>query len=232
MPGTVGDASDTTQGGAVKSEPSTASTGMGFTQSKRRTVVAKASAGRKSVAVHMENVINLPDFVKWAERYHSHLVCLWRKLDRDGSMSLAKREFVTGLKDLKFPGNPEVLWALFDRDGTGTISFLEFAPEQGLDLARWKMWAVSKFGSVQGLFRFMDQDKSGTVSIREFKQACIAAGLPSQLKDSIETLFQMVDDPNDKSGRGGLTENELAFLDVWNLHRTCGRSLTMQLPKR
>jgi len=130
-------------------------------------------------------------------------------------MSLIKREFLLGLKELRYPGNAEQLWGNFDRDGTGNISFMEFVPEDALDLARFKAWVLQKFGGFQELFRVFDNDKNGKLSFDEFEQACHREGLPDRLKDSVETLFALVADPKRKRGMDVITMDDLVFLEKW-----------------
>lgn len=159
--------------------------------------------------------IHVGDFLKWVDANHMTLVGLWRQLDQDGSMSLHKMEFFRGLRKLRYRGDLEKLWQNLDRDDTGILSFLEFAPENAMDLARFKQWALERFGSLQQLYRFMDGDHNGKVTFHEFRQCCISEGLPKSLHSSLGTLFQLVDDPQDASSRGTITETELQFLEVW-----------------
>jgi Ca2+-binding EF-hand superfamily protein len=154
----------------------------------------------------------LKEFADWATQQYSSLVAVWRKLDKDGSMSLHKKEFMLGLKDLRYPGDAGQLWGAFDRDQTGTVSFLEFAPENALDLARWKAWALAKFGSIRGLFHALDKDKNGKISFAEFTEACQREGLPDRLKESVDVLFTLVADARHKDV---ITGGKLDFLDVW-----------------
>lgn len=156
----------------------------------------------------------LGKFMAWAKAQHGHLVRLWHKLDTDGSMLLHKGEFVQGLKRLHYTGNAERLWRSLDRDTTGNISFMEFAPEAALELARFKRWAVKTFGNMHELFQALDHDRSGAISYKEFLDACGRLGLPEEMHDTIVTLFLLLDyDSND--GKGSISAEEMSFLDVW-----------------
>jgi len=180
-------------------------------QMKQVNATSKIPAGLSE----FKNQLHVGDFLKWVEAQNLNLVRIWRKLDKDGSMSLTKTEFLTGLRSLRYQGNLQKLWDSLDRDDTGSLSFLEFAPEHAMDLARLKQWALEKFGSLHGLFKAMDNDNNGKVSLPEFASACVQLGLPKRLHDSIGVLFQILDDPEDDAGRGFLSEDELSFLDVW-----------------
>jgi len=153
--------------------------------------------------------------IDWAESKSMNLVSLWRILDQDGSMTLYKREFSQGLRDLDYGGHLDHLWEALDRDTTGLISFMEFDPEHALDLARFKGWAVKEFGSMRQLLRAMDSDRNGKVSYDEFKSFCDDRGLPDKLKPSVRTLFLLIDDPSDLETRDTLTEDEVDFVDAW-----------------
>jgi len=107
------------------------------------------------------------------------------------------------------------LWRSLDTDHTGTLSFTEFAPENALDLARFKQWAVETFGSMHEMYLALDTDGNGKVTFDEFSRACSSHGLPARLQESMKTLFLLVDDPNDYSSRGVITEDEIMFLDAW-----------------
>merc|ERR1712070_370519 len=99
-------------------------------------------------------------------------------------MTISKNEFTQGLTSLGYSARKLVeLWVCLDRDYTGSLSFMEFAPEHALDLARFKHWFETTFGSVQNLFKALDTDGNGRLSIEEFKAACTMKGLPTWLKE-------------------------------------------------
>lgn len=154
-------------------------------------------------------------FLKWCQKNKTHLVSVWRRLDKDGSMSLHRMEFIRGMRDIRYDGDVEKLWSQFDSDHTGTLSFTEFAPENALDLARFKQWAVNQFGSLQAAFRCFDADRSGSITLEEFTDAVNQQeGFPDHLAKSVELLFLLLDDGKDNSSLT-ITEDELLFLDRW-----------------
>merc|ERR1712232_738146 len=154
-------------------------------------------------------------FIEWCDKVHSNAVVVWRKLDRDQSMNLHKREFLLGLKALKYDGNADYIFNLLDRDKTGMVSFLEFVPEIALELARFRHWAVETFGSIDQMFIAMDNDGSGTVTFSEFAAGCHRRNLPAQLKDSLEAVFQVVDTDHTPGSAGTITAAEIHFLSTW-----------------
>jgi len=156
-------------------------------------------------------------FRHWCQAKRMNLVTLWRKLDVDGNMTLHKHEFIKGLAMLDYGSNKDrqQLWDQLDRDTSGSISFMEFAPEHAIDLARFKNWVTEKFGSIKALFRIMDGDGNGKISLQEFAQACQSHGMPQQQRDSIQKLFMLIDNCDRKADVGTITEAELGFLDVW-----------------
>jgi len=129
-------------------------------------------------------------------------------------MYLHKAEFFQGMKRLMYPGHIERLWTSFDRDTTGTVSFIEFAPEAALDLARFKRWMDKQFNGARGLFVALDRDRSGQVSFNEFSKACPLLGLPDRLQESIATLFLLLDHEEGR-GQQQISYDELCFLDKW-----------------
>lgn len=189
-------------------------------QAEQRRLAARAKQMMAQGMGHLQHERTAVDFVKWVVEFHGNLVRVWRKLDKSGDMNLTRNEFFIGLKRLRHQNELKKidlnqLWQLLDRDGTGLISFFEFAPEIAMDLARLKQWGIDEFGSMRGLFNAMDVDGSGKVSLHEFKEEGKRLGLPERLHKSAATLFQMLDDGEDEHDRGLLTMDELAFLDEW-----------------
>jgi len=171
-------------------------------------------AAKKQLEIQGDTEIT-KQFAEWCNKKHTHVVGVWRLLDSDKNMVVGKHEFLQGMRKLDYPGCLEALWSSLDRDHTGSLSFMEFAPEHALDLARFKHWAVECFGSVKASFKALDADGNGRLTFEEFNASCLSEGLPSHLKDSIRMLFLLVDDPNDYSSRGTITSDEMVFLDTW-----------------
>jgi len=172
------------------------------------------TSAKKQLHIQVENSVS-QQFADWCHTKFTHVVAVWRLLDADHNMTVGRNEFMQGLRTLGYPYSLDELWLNLDRDHTGSLCFMEFAPEHALDLARFKHWAVETFGSIQNTFKALDTDGNGRLSFEEFKAACSHQGLPERLKESIRMLFLLVDDPSDYSSRGTLTVDEIIFLDVW-----------------
>jgi len=168
-------------------------------------------------ANHLADLPSAPSyrhFYQWCEMKNLHLVALWHRLDTNDNMSLHKMEFVSGLKELRYDGDIELLWSHMDQDHTQTVSFFEFAPEHALELSCFKCWAENRFGSVQAAFSTLDVNGDGRITLPEFKSGCVASGLPELLVPTLQTLFIMLDS-GDRKGKGTITKDELAYLDAW-----------------
>jgi len=156
----------------------------------------------------------LMQFQEWAEVEYGHMLALWRHLDKDGSMTITKAEFLKGVKEMGDPRKAAILWSIFDSDGTGCLSISEFVPVAALQLARFRHWAIQKFGTVQGGFRYFDHDRNGKMTMQEFVHGCQAEDFPSELHGSVRALFAIMDDGRG-AGKTIITEDEMAFLDAW-----------------
>lgn len=161
-----------------------------------------------------EKQVPLLHFQEWGEAKYGHMLALWRKLDKDGGMTITKAEFLKGVNDLNYPGKAATLWSIYDSDHTGLLTITEFVPVAALQLAKFKHWADEKFGSVQNGFHHFDNDHNGKMTMQEFVQGCHAQDFPSELKDSVQALFAVMDDGRG-AGKANVTADEMAFLDAW-----------------
>jgi len=157
----------------------------------------------------------LLEFLRWCESKHGHLVNTWRKLDKDGNMTLSKTEFLTALRDMGYTKDVQKLWSQLDADSGGSVSFIQFVPDLAIDLARFKHWAEQQFGGLRLAFRAFDRDGNGKLTFKEFLQACGRFGLWPKLKEIVHVVFVMLDDGNFAHSRGEIVEQELEFLDRW-----------------
>jgi len=98
----------------------------------------------------------------------NYLVSVFQKVDKDRSGAIDARELQSALSNGNWtPFNPEtvrLMIGMFDKKGTGTISFEEFG-------SLWKY--VTDW---QQCFRSFDQDNSGSISKPELKTAVTAFG--------------------------------------------------------
>lgn len=155
------------------------------------------------------------DFAEWCDKKHGGLSVVWRRLDVKGKMSLTKADFLKGFKTLQYMGSSNDLWLSLDRDKTGMVSFTEFDPEDALVLARFKHWVELKFVNIDTAFKFLDTEKNGSVSYREFERGCSKERLPPAVKDSLKQIFQLLDNAGNKATKGNITVEEIAFLESW-----------------
>lgn len=154
------------------------------------------------------------DFASWCVEKHQHLLFLWRKLDKNGSMSLTKQEFLVGMRQLRYEGDLDELWLKLDADDSGMVSLFEFAPEQALELAQFKQWANDHFGSIAKAFRLLVKGHGSRVSFEDFSAACISKGLPEHLHHSMRTIFMATLDHSQVKGMA-VSGFPLRCLDEW-----------------
>jgi len=121
-----------------------------------------------------------------------------------------------GLKDLAWKNDSKALWNILNRDHMNIISLFHYAPEAAFDLAEFKIWAKSRYGSVSAAYRIIDADRSGKVTFEEFSSVLKREGVPANLARNLRLLFSLL---NDGAGGGGrvLLESEVVFLDTWQL---------------
>mmetsp|Transcript_40433 Transcript_40433/g.106704 ORF Transcript_40433/g.106704 Transcript_40433/m.106704 type:complete len:565 (+) Transcript_40433:3-1697(+) len=156
------------------------------------------------------------EFAAWCVSKYKHLVCLWCELDSERKMLLPKSEFIKGMRELQYEGDLEQLWGILDRDASGSISFLEFCPEDALELAQFKSWVSDRFGTATAALGEMDRDGDGYVSFSEFSAFCKRHGYPSHLERSFEILYQVIAAQGASSEENRLTERELGYIDAWD----------------
>lgn len=176
--------------------------------------VRRSSLKRLPAGLAPEKEAQVILFQDWCESKYGQMITLWRKLDKDGNMTLSKAEFLKGLKELNFPGKPSLLWSILDSDTTGLITITEFVPVAALQLAKFKHWADERFGSVQKAFHHFDSDRNGKMTMQEFIRGCNGQDFPADLKGSIQALFDVMDDSR-SMGKALITAEEISFLDAW-----------------
>ncbi|CAE7418102.1 unnamed protein product [Symbiodinium natans] len=141
------------------------------------------------------------------EKY-GHLLRAWRQaMDKDNSNTCNWYEFLAASRSLKFAGDVAGAWLHFDKDLSGSISLAEIDPQSNDMLVEFKKWADGEFGGVRAAFRVLDKDKSGQLSISEFRVSVLSFGFTG---DEV-TLFRCLD-----SGQGRLHPHEVHFLDDWD----------------
>lgn len=192
--------------------------------SDRHVAAAPSGAGRRGRKLEISTRTALADvptaaeygrFVDWCRAEHGHMVSLWWKLDDNKNMNVCKAEFLKGLSRLHYRGDTKRLWAELDRDNSNTISFIHFCPEIALDLAQFKRWAELRFGSLAALFHLFDADRSGKLTIEEFRTACDRESIPPRLKGSVVALFQLLGGWDTLTGLSTVSKEDLIPFESW-----------------
>jgi len=143
------------------------------------------------------------------DRY-SHSLRAWRSvLDKDNSNTCNWNEFVSAMKYIKYTGDVAGAWLALDHDLSGAISLGEVDPYSNDILISFKRWCDTEFGCVRSAFKVLDKDKSGELSMQEFRLAVIQYSFngPEIL------LFKCLDANSQKR----LMLPDVVFLDDWEL---------------
>jgi len=151
-----------------------------------------------------------------------NLLAAWRKaLDRDGTMRISWDEWRHACSELLLKtgalGLPRTVdevaavWRAMDEDCSGWIAMREWDPESFAVVAEFKRWAERNHGGVVKAFKALDGSANCKLSEGELKKA--ARG-PDGVKGDLELFF---DGLRVNSSTWVLTENEVKFLDDWDL---------------
>lgn len=141
-------------------------------------------------------------------RVHKNYLKAWRSvLDVDGSNYVTWEEFEHAARCVGFEGDIGGAWVHLDTDLSGNITLEEIDPVSNSILVDFKRWADTEFGSVKSAFILFDTDRSGSLSVREWRQACRIYGY----NGCPRLLFFALD----VDGGGFLSMAETSFLDGW-----------------
>lgn len=136
----------------------------------------------------------------------------WRvALDADSSGLLDFREFSNALQSIGYVGNMRTLWFNLDDDQSGAISMKEIDPEAYHSLEKFRVLAGQQYGGVVNCWhQLMDADKSGTVGLEEFHQACAELGYDDEDEEA-ELFGYLLITP----GLRYITIHDVKFLQTW-----------------
>jgi hypothetical protein len=148
-------------------------------------------------------------FHTWASQKFGGLVGLWRILDVNHNMRVSQDQFLVGLRDLGYAGDPKGLFKDLNRDQTGTLLFYHFAPEAALAVSQFLHWARVNHGSLADLAIASVVDKRSFITKEQFIQHCSKAGFANNF--ALDLAFELIDKDGDHSVNGP----ELALLDKW-----------------
>ncbi|CAJ1353569.1 unnamed protein product [Effrenium voratum] len=140
---------------------------------------------------------------------HGHPLRAWRLMDKDNSNTCNWYEFLSAVKAVSFEGDAAGAWMALDEDLSGAISLAEIDANANSMLIQLKQWADQEFGGVRAAFRVLDKDKSGELSMSEFRTAVLIFGFAGEEV----TLFRCLD----VNGQGRLQLHEVHFLDDWEV---------------
>lgn len=147
------------------------------------------------------------------QKYGS-LLRAWRLLlDTDSTNEVCWMEFVLACKAIRFCGNVGGAWRWFDQDAGGSISLKEFDPKTADLLTSFKVWAERWNGSVENLFKSVDADGSGTISLTELRRVCNRLQWEGDVRDLFDTISLAVSQDGTKMREIRL--QDVVFLDNW-----------------
>jgi len=181
-----------------------------------------------------------PDFKLWKAvkdkllEVHQHPLKTWRKLDRDGSMRMSWEEFrdtcgelawmvskkdgapspIKGIGLPKTEGEAAAAWRAIDQECSGWIALRQFDVKSHDALAEFKSWADRVHGGAVKAFRSLDgtgaSGSNAKLSETELKRC-------TKCKDPCRADIEFLFDGLDVNNNWALTENDLKFLDTWDL---------------
>eukprot|EP00931_Biecheleriopsis_adriatica_P022248 TRINITY_DN14351_c0_g2_i1.p1 TRINITY_DN14351_c0_g2~~TRINITY_DN14351_c0_g2_i1.p1 ORF type:complete len:803 (-),score=174.13 TRINITY_DN14351_c0_g2_i1:52-2460(-) len=161
------------------------------------------------------------DIRKMMKDKYGHYLRAWRTvMDKDNSNTCNWYEFVAAMKHLRFYGDVAGAWLAFDSDLSGAISLGEVDPEANRMLIELKKWADAEFGGVRAAFKVLDRDKSGELTVQEFRHAVLLYGFSG----AEVTLFKCLD----ANMQGRLQLTEVNFLDSWEVYDDDGEHVGLQ----
>jgi len=140
--------------------------------------------------------------------YGNYLKAWRHTLDVDSSNRCNWDEFEAACKKLLFKNNVAGAWRYLDDDLSGFISLHEIDPVSSDILSDFKAWCEDQFGGVRSAYGVFDNDGGGDVSFREFRRSCRIYGF----EGNVHSIFRALD----VERGGGLSVDEVKFLDDWN----------------
>jgi len=141
---------------------------------------------------------------------YGHMVKAWRLvLDKDVNGRAGWKEFCYGANSINFTGDRAGAWLALDVHQVGFLTLHELDTEVAQSLAIFRRWSYAAFGGVMLCFKALDADDSGTLSLKEFKNAVRHHGC----KADVVKLFEALNVDND----GTVSRTEIGFLDEWEL---------------
>mmetsp|Transcript_45527 Transcript_45527/g.145172 ORF Transcript_45527/g.145172 Transcript_45527/m.145172 type:complete len:702 (+) Transcript_45527:86-2191(+) len=136
----------------------------------------------------------------------------WRcTLDINRNGSLLFPEFIDALTRVNWHGDASALWsALLGRalrnSDDPAVGLRELSPEDSCCLEGFKDWACQQFGGTVAMFRALNSEPNGSLTLKEFEDACAKhgySGIPSAIFYGILDL----------DGVGSISLQDMAVLE-------------------
>ncbi|CAK0854899.1 unnamed protein product [Prorocentrum cordatum] len=145
---------------------------------------------------------------KWRYLFHA-----WRaKLDRDGSMTVARKELWKTCAELGWHGDVNALWHSLDSDDSGSCTLDEFTVAEARPLAIFRRAAVERYGSVLRQFRaLLSAAKVKGPGGRLSRAAWGAASTKLGCQYDAPVVFDLLD----WQEAGSLCMRDLRWMDAW-----------------
>jgi len=152
--------------------------------------------------------IALQEFKDHLKKKYGNLVRAWRTvLTTTDAMVVMKPQFLKAFAQIGWKGDAKLLWKVFDKDDSGSVSIDELDPQCAEIMAHFKHFVDEKFGNARMAFRALDSDGNRNLKQQEFVDALKLHGFPHPAKQLFNGL--------DRDGTKVITEDEVEFIDHW-----------------
>lgn len=183
---------------------------------------------RRTVS-YFQKATGVEELLEILKAKYGTLMRAWRvALDTDESGLLDFREFSSALSAIGYVGNMRTLWFNLDDDNSGAISLNEIDCRAYQVLEKFRVFAGRKCGGMVNCWnQLLDQDKSGTVSLDEFREGLRELGYTNEDEDEVLELFgYLVTTP----GIRYITLKDVKFLQIWEEQKQAAAN-RKRLPK-
>jgi len=172
------------------------------------------SPGRlaRKTSSYFQRDTDIQELIDILRAKYGTLTRAWRvALDADASGILDFREFSQALQTIGYVGNMRTLWFNLDDDQSGGVSLKEIDPEAYQSLEKFRVLAGRQYGGIVNCWhQLLDADKSGTVGLEEFHEACLELGYDDEDEEA-ELFGYLLITP----GIRYITIHDVKFLQTW-----------------
>lgn len=182
---------------------------------KRQNTKGKDQNGKAPIGKQRSNAVRaLQSFVAFLRQRYGMIFAAWRKaLDKDGSMSLTRKEIFKACTELAWAGDVAGLWHALDSEESGSCSLEDLSGAEGRALALFRKWAEDGYKSVKGGFnalvraRRIKNNPKKELDKRNFVAACASLNCSFQG----DFVFDLLDYEN----AGAISFKDLKFMEDW-----------------